>query len=482
MISLGEYYNTKFTYTMDDHLYHIEDKDKIQTIVDLGQDNLDENAIKKALSEFPNATIYFIRADGMQNIQECRDKLSAHKDRTRLFVCVLGNFDDTLIKNGHSITYQRVETLCKKEEIKEIDILTFGTQCDREYPILLGVGSYLPTIKHILCKVYVSDNGVKNDVSTSVHNLLCKIYGFTKRGIIDRDEWFSYYTFDNKYIKDQCFKEINLDFHTQTHVRGKPFNYMKHICELFNKLTNAQTIVEIGTIRCPMSHNIDVFDPVCCNDGHSTYFWNHYTEADILSVDGNIQNIYAVNSQQQLYNVQAIHENPLEFAKNYTSSPIDMLYLDYWDVQEGSTYAEDHVTFYNLCKDKLAKNCIIVVDDTDIHNRAKISLLKGILVKDGFYIVCESRVTIFMNIPEYEIQKEISGCTQFVNTPYKKVDRETLGQPNNNTCNEGIVSLFDKVNAFGCEEEEIRHFMDQRRKRILKSLSQGNISSNLKLT
>ena len=76
-----------------------------------------------------------------------------------------------------------------------------------------------------------------------------------------------------------------LTLEQQIHVRAKPRPYLQCAIELLGFL-GSRNIVEIGCMRQPMRHTLEEFDPVCCNDGHSTLFWASTGNA-LWSVDIN---------------------------------------------------------------------------------------------------------------------------------------------------------------------------------------------------
>ena len=70
----------------------------------------------------------------------------------------------------------------------------------------------------------------------------------------------------------------DLTLEEQIHQRGKPLPYLRVLSQLVSEF-RFKTIVEIGSARMPMRHALNAFDPVCCNDGHSTSFLAAYRAA-----------------------------------------------------------------------------------------------------------------------------------------------------------------------------------------------------------
>lgn len=194
---------------------------------------------------------------------------------------------------------------------------------------------------------------------------------------------------------DPIFDTVQLTYDQQTHVRGKPLKYLLYTIDMFTRYTNASTILEVGSIRGKMNHSITEFNPECCNDGHSTYFWKHYTNADVYTVDINPSCKAIIDTDDRLTNVHAHTGDAHEFLQTFDKK-IDLLFLDAWDVIPTTPYAEEHLKAYTLVKDKLADRCLILIDDTDIGNGGKGKLLIPQLLEDGFTSVISGRQSLFM--------------------------------------------------------------------------------------
>ena len=201
--------------------------------------------------------------------------------------------------------------------------------------------------------------------------------------------------YENKFHKAHIFQDIDLTYEEQTYIRDKPKEYLLHTINLFKKYTNAKTILEIGSIRSKMTHSISDFNPACCNDGHSTYFWKYYTNADIYTVDidNNCKNI--IETDKRLSGVNACTQDAIEYAKK-SDKKIDLLFLDAWDVVHGSPYAEKHLEIYKLLKNKLSNNCLILIDDTDVGNGGKGKLVIPQLLEDNFIQLTNKRQSLFL--------------------------------------------------------------------------------------
>jgi hypothetical protein len=194
---------------------------------------------------------------------------------------------------------------------------------------------------------------------------------------------------------DPVFEGINLSFQEQTYVRGKPIKYLKYTIDIFSKYTSAKVIVEVGSIRKKMNHLITDFDPGCCNDGHSTYFWSEYTNAEIYTVDINPNCKTIITNDTRLTRVKAFTQDAITFLNSFNNK-IDLLFLDAWDVEPNSPYAEEHLNAYNVVKNKLSDKCLILIDDTDIGNGGKGKLLIPKLIEDGFSCLISGRQSLFI--------------------------------------------------------------------------------------
>lgn len=143
-----------------------------------------------------------------------------------------------------------------------------------------------------------------------------------------------------------------------------------------------------------MKHDIYTFDPKCCNDGHSSYFWNAYTNATIYTVDIDKRCREMIINDDRLKNVKAFTQDAIEFGKNFNHE-IDLLFLDAWDVVPKCKYAEKHLEMYEVIKNKLSSESLILIDDTDILNGGKGRLLFKKLLDDGYEIMFFGRQTLF---------------------------------------------------------------------------------------
>lgn len=200
------------------------------------------------------------------------------------------------------------------------------------------------------------------------------------------------------------FDKIDLNSYEQVILRAKPKNYILLAIEIL-KQTNNKIIVEIGGLRQNMNHSLDDFNPICCNDGHSTEFWCSQQNLNVYSVDINeyCRQFYE-NLKNKKNNLHYSIEDGIEFLKKFNYE-IDLLFLDAWDVHYGSPFSEKHFEAYQVAKDKLSKRHIISIDDTDIANGGKGKILVPYLINNGYNLIIDGRQTILTNFNIYEENK-----------------------------------------------------------------------------
>lgn len=163
-------------------------------------------------------------------------------------------------------------------------------------------------------------------------------------------------------------------------------------------------ILEIGSMRLELNHDINDISSWCCNDGHSTRVFAE-SGLQVLSVD--IDTSKAAEACKAFSNVSFVNQDAIEFAKEFKKATVGLLFLDAWDVDGGNT-AQKHLEFYRLIKDKLNDDILILIDDTDIwfdeeKNElfyddtglsGKGKLLIPVLLKSGYEIVFSGRQTM----------------------------------------------------------------------------------------
>ena len=180
----------------------------------------------------------------------------------------------------------------------------------------------------------------------------------------------------------------------QIHVRAKPRPYILSAIDLLDSL-GSPNIVEIGCMRQPMRHTLEEFDPVCCNDGHSTLFWAS-TGHPLWSVDIDERACeIATQSVSGFPAAKVVRGDGIEFLKSF-KAPIGLLYLDGWDVVPGTDYAEQHLSAYHAARSALAQTSIILIDDTDLLMGGKGKLVLPAAIRDGYELMLFGRQTMLL--------------------------------------------------------------------------------------
>lgn len=292
----------------------------------------------------------------------------------------------TIVKSRHDehhINNERIDSLFDKFQIKTIHTIVIDFH-EKELQILESFMKHLYNVEYI----YIKNNTNKMEM-LEVNHILTHIFNFK---ISNKSDYVEY---KNVFLKDPLFQTIKLSNHEQTYIRGKPKEYLLHTINMFKNFTNSKLILEIGSIRSKMDHSIEHFKPNCCNDGHSTYFFSHYTNAEIFTVDIDPRCKSIIESDSRLQDVNAINTDAMKYATGFDKN-IDLLFLDAWDVVPNSPYAEAHLDIYNILKKRLSPKCIIVIDDTDVGNGGKGKLLIPQLLNDGFLMIVNRRQSIFL--------------------------------------------------------------------------------------
>ena len=178
----------------------------------------------------------------------------------------------------------------------------------------------------------------------------------------------------------------------QTHQRGKPLPYLKVAKQLIREF-NLGTVVEIGSMRAPLQHRLDQFNPMCCNDGHSTAHFAS-TGAQVFTVDADPRSAEVLQPLvSDCPNVHVTTGDGIAFLRGL-ADPMEFLYLDAWDVIAGTPYAEKHLEAYQAALPRLAPRCIVQIDDTDLKNGGKGRLVIPQMIRDGFELITWGRQAI----------------------------------------------------------------------------------------
>lgn len=184
--------------------------------------------------------------------------------------------------------------------------------------------------------------------------------------------------------------------HDHVQVRGKPRPYLLATIDLLKKL-GGKTIVEVGCMRQPLTHDLHEFNPVCCNDGHSTAFWA-LTRLAVHTVD--IDPVccrVAAETCADLPNVSVTCGDGVAFLRAFPGT-IDLLYLDAWDAIEGIPYAEKHLEAFDAAKGKMARRSLILIDDTDVAFGGKGRQAIPAIIRDGYDLILTGRQTLLLRL------------------------------------------------------------------------------------
>lgn len=192
--------------------------------------------------------------------------------------------------------------------------------------------------------------------------------------------------------------------------RDYPYHYMMEALKYF-KERKGKVIIEIGSMRRPLEHPIDIQKIDCCMDGHSSVIWAANSEI-FYSIDIDPACTALTNHELKkfdLYNkIFRIAENRdgLEFLEKYQEK-IDLLFLDAWDVDLENS-EEKHLEAYLLAKKNLHGGSLILIDDTDVcrDTQGRVVFASGLsgkgrlviprAVSDGYKVVFTGRQTLLM--------------------------------------------------------------------------------------
>ena len=169
--------------------------------------------------------------------------------------------------------------------------------------------------------------------------------------------------------------------------RSAPTRSLNNAAALFNQI-QGKTIIEIGTgIHGEIS-------------GNSMLVWTRKTSAKrIIAIDLEKKRLDEVRSATQKNpNVELILANGINYLQHF-SEKIDLLYLDFWVADNagappGSGRAEAYKEAYIAAKDKMNKNSMILIDDTDHIHPWKHTYIVPLARQDGFEVLYTGRQTL----------------------------------------------------------------------------------------
>lgn len=175
------------------------------------------------------------------------------------------------------------------------------------------------------------------------------------------------------------------------HRRNLPRPYLELALELLGRAPPALVIVEIGSLRHALCHDlhVDTLDE-CCLYGHSTLRWA-VSGHRVFSVDVDADASALTRQACSGYaNVDVVTMDGIDFLNAFPEK-IDLLYLDAWDVVSGEPYAEKHLEAFEAARDKLNDRHLILIDDTDIEDGGKGRLLVPRLLELGYDQIASGR-------------------------------------------------------------------------------------------
>jgi hypothetical protein len=185
------------------------------------------------------------------------------------------------------------------------------------------------------------------------------------------------------------YYRLDLTPEQQAYQRAKPLPYLAIATQLVREFS-FRTIVEVGSIRQPMTHPLGGYNPLCCNDGHSTLYFAS-TGAETFTVDNNPLCAEVLRPYVARHpNLHVTTGDGLDYLRGF-DRPIDLFYLDAWDVIPGSGYAENHLEAYRVAQPRLCRTCLVQIDDTDILNGGKGRLVIPQMIRDGFTLITWGR-------------------------------------------------------------------------------------------
>jgi predicted O-methyltransferase YrrM len=166
-------------------------------------------------------------------------------------------------------------------------------------------------------------------------------------------------------------------------------------------------------MRQSCDHDLDIYNHDCCNDGHSSLLLARGA-GEFHTVDINSSNSNLTTDQLKkfgFYNKSTVYNGDGLILLKQFKKPIDLLYLDAWDV-ELPLHAEKHLEAFELGESKLAANAVILIDDTDVgyseergyHNDEESLGGKGrllipyLLSKTNYEMIFKGRQTCFKKL------------------------------------------------------------------------------------
>ncbi len=170
-------------------------------------------------------------------------------------------------------------------------------------------------------------------------------------------------------------------------VRYPPTKSLKTAARLFEE-SGGSTIVEVGSGL----HGATA--------GNSILVWARQTSAKrIIAIDLDEKLMEKVRRAVASYpNVEVVVADAFDYLDAYDGS-IDLLYLDFWVPDapgeiKGTGRAEAYLRAYGLVRDKLSRQSMILIDDTDHVDPWKQTLIVPEARRDGYDVVHVGRQTL----------------------------------------------------------------------------------------
>lgn len=152
---------------------------------------------------------------------------------------------------------------------------------------------------------------------------------------------------------------------------------------------DGKRVVEIGSLR--KRGNI-------AGDGYSTVVWaQNADEVHTVDIDPEATRL-AITETASYENVRAVTRDGIEFLLNF-DRPIDLLYLDGWDIRTPSgEYAPEaarkHLEAYQAAKKNLHERSLVLIDDTFADGRGKGELAIPAMQSEGWKVLFSGYQTL----------------------------------------------------------------------------------------
>ncbi len=165
-----------------------------------------------------------------------------------------------------------------------------------------------------------------------------------------------------------------------TDILGSRREWFVRTLDLF-AARGGRVIVEVGSLRIPGNYD---------GDGYSTLAWAASGQS-VYSVDiDQAATALTIEETKHLPNVVVVNGDGIAFLKCF-GEPIDLLYLDAWDVG-APEYKERHLEAFQAAR--LAHKALVLIDDCDVDGLGKGELVIPAAMAAGFSVVFQERQTL----------------------------------------------------------------------------------------